>query len=77
MDAIKVDPEIMHGTPCFAGTRVPVVSLFEHLAAGYGLDYFIYQFPTVRREQAEAVIEHAKRVVVGPLEPEWARAGRP
>jgi uncharacterized protein (DUF433 family) len=26
--AISVNPEIQGGTPCFAGTRVPVKSLF-------------------------------------------------
>ena len=59
-----VDPEILGGTPCFAGTRVPVRSLFDHLAGGYSIDYFIYQFPTVEREQVEAVLEHASRLVV-------------
>jgi uncharacterized protein (DUF433 family) len=57
--AITIDPEIMHGTPCFTGTRVPVKSLFDHLAYGYSLDYFIYQFPTVPRELAVEVLEHA------------------
>ena len=23
-DVVSIDPAIMHGTPCFAGTRVPV-----------------------------------------------------
>lgn len=52
MSVIKIDPEIMHGTPCFAGTRVPIDSLFDYLAAGHGIDFFfVYQFPTVKREQ--------------------------
>jgi hypothetical protein len=29
---IRIDPEIMHGTPCFVSTRVPVKTLFELLA---------------------------------------------
>lgn len=61
---IKVDPEIMHGTPCFAGTRVPVESLFDHLKHGYNVDYFIYQFPSVKREQVEAVLDLAQQQVV-------------
>ena len=28
---IAVDPEIMSGAPCFAGTRVPVQTLFDYL----------------------------------------------
>ena len=61
--AIKIDPEIQGGTPCFAGTRVPVKSLFDYLARGRSLDYFLEQFPSVQREQAIAVLEHAEKLV--------------
>ena len=66
MNPIKVDPEIMHGTPCFAGTRVPVQSLFDYLKRGYNIDYFIAEFPTVKREQAEAVLEEATKALQLP-----------
>lgn len=32
---VTVNPKVMHGTPCFAGTRVAVQSLFDHLEAGH------------------------------------------
>jgi uncharacterized protein (DUF433 family) len=57
MNPIRIDPEIMHGTPCFAGTRVPVKNLFDLIAHGRSLDYFLEQFPTVTREQALAVLD--------------------
>lgn len=41
----------MHGAPCFTGTRVTVRTLFDHLAAGYTVDGFLEQFPSVKREQ--------------------------
>jgi len=56
---IESDPDILGGTPCFAGTRVPVDSLFAHLQQGYTIDYFLEQFPTVQRKQIEAVLEWA------------------
>jgi uncharacterized protein (DUF433 family) len=67
---IKIDPEIMHGTPCFAGTRVPVTALFDYLEDGYNIDYFLLQYPTVEKGQAQAVLalfreeipKHARRV---------------
>jgi uncharacterized protein (DUF433 family) len=61
MEATKSDPEIMGGVVCFAGTRVPVESLFQHLKANYTVDYFLYQFPSVKREQVDAVLEEAMR----------------
>jgi uncharacterized protein (DUF433 family) len=62
---IVVDPEVVGGTPVFAGTRVPVRILFEHLEAGESLDVFLRDFPTVSRELAVAVLEDA-RVAVAP-----------
>jgi uncharacterized protein (DUF433 family) len=56
---IKIDPEIMHGVPCFTGTRVPVQNLFDFLTHGETLDYFLKQFPTVSREKAVAVLRIA------------------
>lgn len=63
MQAIKADPDIMHGTPCFSGTRVPVASLFDHLRQGFPLGYFLAQFPSVKREQAEDVLDMAKQAL--------------
>ncbi|MGD0541083.1 MAG: DUF433 domain-containing protein [Tepidisphaeraceae bacterium] len=61
MDAIKVDREILGGTPCFAGTRVPVKSLFDYLEDGYNIDSFLGQFPAVKREQVLSVLESSRR----------------
>jgi len=40
---------------------VPVKSLFDHLEAGYNVEYFLAQFPTVRREQVIAVLEKSRQ----------------
>lgn len=54
------DPEIMGGELVFVGTRVPVTYLFEYLAAGHDIDFFIDAFPTVTHEQAVRVVESAQ-----------------
>ena len=56
---IDRNPGILGGTPVFAGTRVPVRILMEHLEAGDRLDDFLEDFPSVSREQAIAVLEQA------------------
>ena len=56
---ITVDREIHSGTPVFAGTRVPVKTLFDYLEAGDALDVFLDDFPSVSTELAVAVLEHA------------------
>jgi uncharacterized protein (DUF433 family) len=57
---IEVDQEIMSGAPVVRGPRVPVQSLFEYLEDNMSLDKFLEYFPTVRREDAVAVLEHRK-----------------
>jgi uncharacterized protein (DUF433 family) len=59
---VTKNPQILGGTPCFTGTRVPVKSLFDHLEAGYNLEYFLTQFPTVTREQALGVLEKSREM---------------
>jgi uncharacterized protein (DUF433 family) len=63
-DVIWVDPDRMSGIPCFAGTRVPVQALLDHLEGGSTLDDFLEGFPTVKREQAVAFLELAKDQLV-------------
>ncbi|MFM9959135.1 MAG: DUF433 domain-containing protein [Phycisphaerales bacterium] len=61
MSAIESKPGILGGTPCFAGTRVPVVSFLDALRHGRTMDEFLQHFPTVGREQVQAVLEMIKR----------------
>ena len=62
---ISASPEIMGGTPVFAGTRVPVQTLLDYLKAGESIDDFLDGFPTVAREQVIALLEEAGRQLVG------------
>jgi uncharacterized protein (DUF433 family) len=50
------NPEVLGGKPVFRGTRMPVSTLFEYLAEGLSLDYFLESFPSVAREQAVGVL---------------------
>ena len=62
MDAslTKRDPEIMHGAPCFTGTRVPVKNLFDYLGGSSSLE----EFPSVSRQLAVAVLEAPRKSLV-------------
>ena len=61
MEIVRSDKQILGGTPCFAGTRVPVKSLFDYLEDGSTVDEFLDQFPTVKREQIIALLESIRR----------------
>ena len=58
--AVVSNPEIMNGTPCFQGTRVPFKNLMDYLEGGHSLGEFLQQFPTVSRELAIQALEEAK-----------------
>ena len=61
---VAIDPEIMSGTPCFAGTRVPARALMDYLGAGKALDEFFEDFPSVSRKQAVTFIEEAGELML-------------
>lgn len=47
-------PDVMGGQLVFAGTRVPVDTLFDHLASGMTVHAFVEEFPSVSIAQAKA-----------------------
>ncbi len=68
-NVVRSDPGVLGGTPVFAGTRVPVKSLFDYLEAGDTLDEFLRQFPSVKREHAVAALELARDTVLARARP--------
>lgn len=60
---VSIDPEVMSGTPVFAGTRVPVKNLFDYIEGGEDLSEFLEDFPSVTKEVAVAVLEMAKKTL--------------
>lgn len=61
---VSIDPNTMHGTPCFTGTRVPVQTLLDYIEDGDTLDSFLRDFTSVKREQAILFLELAKEQLI-------------
>jgi len=57
---VSIDPEVMSGALCFAGTRVPVKNLFDYIEGSSTLEEFLEDFPSVSRKRAVAVLEAAR-----------------
>jgi uncharacterized protein (DUF433 family) len=64
---IVIDPDVMGGTPCFRGTRVPFKNLIDYLEGGHSLGEFLRQFPTVTRELAVRSLEEAKESLLAKI----------
>ncbi len=62
---VKIDREILSGTPVFEGTRVPVSALLDNIAAGLSLNEFLENYPTVSRRQALQLLDYFKQTVSG------------
>ncbi|MEQ9549601.1 MAG: DUF433 domain-containing protein [Coleofasciculus sp. G3-WIS-01] len=62
---ISISPEVMGGTPVFAGTRVPVQTFLDYLKAGESINDFLDGFPTVTKAQVISFLEEAGKQLVG------------
>jgi uncharacterized protein (DUF433 family) len=62
-----LDPEVMSGTPCFRETRVPVATLFDHLADDLSLSEIVDNFPTIDPDDARAVLVQAKNLILAGM----------
>jgi len=60
---ITASPDVMGGTPVFAGTRVPVQTLLDYLKASESIDDFLEGFPSVSKEQVIAFLEEAEEQI--------------
>ena len=58
-DHISIDPDRMHGLPCFRGTRVPVSVVLDNLAAGESSASILDQYPSLRPEHIPAALAYA------------------
>jgi uncharacterized protein (DUF433 family) len=61
---VSRDPDVMGGTPVFAGTRVPVQTLLDYLEAGESINDFLAGFPMASREVIVRFLEEATRRLV-------------
>ncbi len=70
---VSASPDVMSGSTVFHGTRVPVKNLLDYLAVGDSIDEFLDQFPTVKREQAVALISLAEKLLLSSVDEAPAR----
>ena len=63
--AIRVQPVLLGAVPCFAGTQIPVKSMFEYLEAGETLEEYLEQYPSVPHKLAIRVLEDSCKSLTG------------
>ena len=63
MDHIEVNPAICSGKPVIRGTRIMVRNILGMIAGGYTVDRVLESYPELAREDIDAALEYAARVV--------------
>ena len=61
---ISKSPEVLSGVPVFSGTRVPIKNLMDYLRAGDTIETFLDDFPSVQRNQVDALLNFAEAVLL-------------
>ena len=59
-DHIESTPDVLHGKPRIAGTRIPVSLILGYLAAGSTIEEIQEEFPDLKAEQIAACLDYAR-----------------
>jgi len=62
-ERISVDPGVCAGKPCIRGTRILVRNILGMMAGGYTVERILEAYPELTREDVEAALAYASRVV--------------
>ncbi len=57
-DIVYKDPDVLGGTPCFVGTRVPVAAILEYISLGWSIRDLKKSYPTVKTEYIVKLIKN-------------------
>jgi uncharacterized protein (DUF433 family) len=60
---MNIDPEILGGEPCFNGTRVPLETVVDNLAAGHSVEEILENYPSLTPEHIHAVLQWQRGLV--------------
>ncbi len=64
---VTIDKEILHGIPCFTGSRVPVQTLTDFLESGDAIDDFLAVYPVIPRRQILDFLELSRDITLEQL----------
>jgi uncharacterized protein (DUF433 family) len=62
-ERIVINPDVCNGRPVVQGTRIAVQTVLEFLAAGDSVADVLEEYPSLTREDVQACLEYAARVM--------------
>jgi uncharacterized protein (DUF433 family) len=64
---VSLDSDMMHGTPCFAHTRVPLQTLIDFLETAETIDDFLAVYPAISRQHVFSFLELSHDIAIDRL----------
>ncbi|MBM3726869.1 MAG: DUF433 domain-containing protein [Acidobacteria bacterium] len=64
---VTIDKDVLHGTPCFANTRVPVQTLIDFLETGETINDFLAVYPSIPRQHVFSFLELSRDIAFDQL----------
>lgn len=64
INRITISPDVCHGKPVIAGTRVLVANILADLAAGASFEEVLANYPNITREDIRAALEFASSLAL-------------
>jgi len=62
-DCIEINPAVMMGKPVVRGTRIPVETILEKLAAGETEEQLLAEHPRLTRDAIHAALAYAAQAL--------------
>lgn len=62
-ERIVINPDVCNGRPVVRGTRIAVQTVLEFLAAGDSIADVLEEYPSLTREDVQACLDYAARVM--------------
>ncbi len=62
-ERILIDPDVCNGRPVVRGTRIAVKTVLEFLAAGDSVDDILAEYPNLVRDDIQACLDYASRLM--------------
>lgn len=59
LERITFDPEVMGGSACIRGLRIPVATVVKLVAAGMTVDEILKEYPTLEQEDIKEALDYA------------------
>lgn len=63
MERIEANPLVCSGKPVIRGTRIMVRNILGMVAGGYTVDRILECYPELQRQDVNAALEYAARVI--------------